>query len=311
MVTTIKSELHEVRKADKPWFEIARNLEKILTTLPAADRSAEARILGRAAGVAPAVVRRYLSLLGRMREISKELGVPEDELLSPSFNSQEVAARIYARSKTEGTKALRLLANKQTRLAALQEALASLPSPTDATLRSSIASVRKSAFESLESALQRDGATIFGEGARARRRPKLQFIGNAGYEIVGDDGSIAAGIDLMIPDERLGFDFVDRNLKGSLALAPFFPKFYLAFSGSDDDNAIDRLVEVLEWLEYDWIGVLRISPATTLEQVRAPSGGPTPDLSARYESYVRKFSVASVRAAQRVERTRSEFTPGP
>lgn len=272
--------------------------ERALGSVAASERTARANGLARAVGLGPPVLRRYLYLIARMREISRELGVAESELLSPVFNSQEVAARIYARSKDQGAKALRALASGQANLATLRETLADLTSPTDA-LRSSIAHLRKVAFEEIENALKSDATDIFGEGARFQRRPRLQFIGNVGYEVIGSDGSMVAGVDVMFPDERLGFDFVDRNLKGSLMLAQFFPMFYIAFPSLDNQQALDRSIEVLEWLRYDWIGVLRVSQSGQLDQVRIPTRGPTPDLSNRYEAYVRKFSLAARRDAAR------------
>jgi hypothetical protein len=227
---------------------------------PEADRPAAVKLLARSAGLNPAVSARYVSLLLKMREICGEIGVPEDELLSPSFNSQEIAARIYTRSKTVGARALRDLADNRISLPALRDTLGGIPVPSEGVnLRSAISTLRQASLESLETALKRDGRRIFGHGALVRRRPKLQFIGNLGYEIIGSDGAIAAGVDIMFPDDRLGHDFVERYLRGSLALAPFFPKFYIAFPRAEQGDHARRVVEVLEWMRYDWIGVLQVS----------------------------------------------------
>jgi len=161
----------------------------------------------------------------------------------------------------------------------------------------------------VESALREGGAAIFGAPYRTLRRPKLRFIGNAGHEVIAVDGSVLAGVDVLFPDDRLGHDALDRHLGRSLLLAPFFRKFYVAFpssaetddgpatwvgdsssKGMFDRDMVSRTVELLDWLKYDWIGVLVAVDGKTLKEIRPSTGLPTPDMTARYEAYLRRYA---------------------
>lgn len=298
--------LAEAREAGKAWFELARIMEPALGNLP--EQSAAAAVLGRAAGIAPAVAKRYARLLARMREICLEMGLPEEQLLVPSFHSQEIATRIYRRDKLEGGDVLRRLAKGEISLPRLREIQSRDSASPNVSLRSAIAHQRTAGASVVELALRNESARLFGDGCRTRRRPKLRFMGNTGHEVIGADGSIVAGVDALFPDVRLAHDALDRNLDRSLLLAQFFPKFYVVFpasAGIDDGPASDvggssqglfdrdmvtRTVELLEWLKYGWIGVLVAVDESTLKMVRPSEGKPVPDMTDRYESYVRKYT---------------------
>lgn len=300
--------LSEARAQKKPWFELARIMEPALGAL--AERSATAAALGRAAGIAPAVAKRYVRLLAKMKDISLQMQSAEDELLVPSFNSQEIAVRIYARDKDEGAKILRRLAKGEISLPELREMQTSNPASPDASLRSKIATARSAGAKTVESALREGGTKIFGETYRTLRRPKLRFIGNTGHEVIAVDGSVMAGVDVLFPDERLGHDALDRHLGRSLLLAPFFRKFYIAFPSSAetdhpatvtgdsiskarfDKDMVSRTVELLDWLKFGWIGVLVAIDEKTLKEVRPSAGMPMPDMTARYDDYIRRFTAA-------------------
>jgi hypothetical protein len=302
-------ELAAAAEAKKPWFELTRMIEAALAAMPAKERSAARETLARSAGIAPAVANRYVRLLSRMGDISREMKVTEDELLVRSFNSQEIAARIYSHDRVEGADVLRRLALGEIALPRLREAQARVLASPDVSLRTAIAHTRTSSTRVVESALRNDGAQFFGEGFRTRRRPKLRFVGNTGgYEAIGADGSIAAGIDVIFPDDRLGHDVLDRNLGRSLLLAQFFRKFYLAFpssaevdipvtrvgrsssKGGSDHDMVTRTIELLDWLKYDWVGVLIAVDENTLKELRPSEGPPVPDMSGRYESYIRIYT---------------------
>lgn len=302
--------LAEAREAGKPWFELARIMEPALGDSP--EQSAAAAVLGRAAGIAPAVAKRYARLLARMREISLEMGLAEDRLLVPSFNSQEIAARIYRRDKLEGGDVLRRLAKGEITLPRLREIQSRDLASPNVSLRSAIAHRRTANASVVELALRNESARLFGEGCRTRRRPKLRFMGNTGHEVIGADGAILAGVDALFPDVRLGHDALERNLDRSLLLGQFFPKFYVAFPASaepgdgrtteverpsrslSERDMVERTVDLLEWLRYDWIGVLVAIDERTLEVVRPSEGKPVPDMTGRYEAFVRKYASAPV-----------------
>jgi len=52
-----------------------------------------------------------------------EMNEPLGSLLSPSFNNQEMAARVYSRSKTSGDEVLRRLAKGRVTMSELREIL--------------------------------------------------------------------------------------------------------------------------------------------------------------------------------------------
>jgi hypothetical protein len=282
-----------------PWWELARRLEGGRLD------SAEDGILVVAAqaGIAPQVAKRYVRLLVRMREIGNELGEPVESLLSPSFNAQEIAARLFARSRDEGTRTLKRIASAPVPIAELRDLLAQAKESLKGDLRSKIVSSRTAGTRMIESALRTGGAALFGGPHRLLRRPRLKFAGNMGYEIVAHEGAIVAGIDVLIPDPRLGHDALERDLSRSILLADFFRKFYLAFPASARPSAservglfgdpLDRVVDLLDWLKFDWIGVLVATDAETLEVVRPSEGRPSPNLSDRYGDYVRRYALAA------------------
>jgi hypothetical protein len=302
--------LSDARLAGKPWYELARIMEPALGAL--SERSAAAAAIGRAAGIAPAVAKRYVRLLAKMREIAREMQSSDDALFVSSFNSQEIAARIYHRDRVEGADILRRLAKGEVSLPQLREIQAAKPTAPDASLRSKIASTRSASSKTVESALREGGTAIFGETYRTLRRPRLRFIGNTGYEVIAVDGSVLAGVDVLFPDVRLGHDALDRHLGRSLLLAPFFRKFYVAFpssaeiddgpatwdgnsssKGMFDQDMVSRTVELLDWLKFGWIGVLVAVDGNTLKEIRPSAGMPMPDMTSRYEAYVRRYTFAA------------------
>ncbi len=293
----------------QPWFELARVMETAAN--PTDGEPVDVATLARSAGIAPVVAKRFIRLLKRMREISMEMNEQLGSLLSPSFNNQEMAARVYSRSKTLGDEVLRRLAKGRVTMSELREILNRTETPADVSLRSKIAAARTAGARTMESALREGGASIFGTPYRTLRRPKLRFIGNTGYEVIAVDGSISAGVDVLFPDVRLGHDALDRELGRSLLLAPFFRKFYVAFpslaetgdgpathvgdassKGAFDRDMVSRAIELLDWLKYDWIGVLVALDDKTLKQMRPSAGPPLPDMTGRYGDYIRRYTSA-------------------
>jgi hypothetical protein len=57
-------------------------------------------------GLSGQILGRYVSLLSRIKRIAAEEGVAVESLLSPVFNAQEVAARLYDRAPGIGIESL-------------------------------------------------------------------------------------------------------------------------------------------------------------------------------------------------------------
>jgi hypothetical protein len=56
---------------------------------------------------------------------------------------------------------------------------------------------------------------------------------------------------------------------------------------------VSRTVELLDWLKFDWIGVLVAVDGKALKEIRPSAGLPMPDMTARYEAYIRRYTSAA------------------
>lgn len=288
----IKVALAEARKAKRPWFEIATLMSGEIGADAEEARVAEVISAAReATGLSPQILKRHLALIARVRTIAGEMGVADADVLSPLFNAQEIAVRLYAKSRTEGADVLRRLARGELNLPRVRELQTRLG--TDARLYSPRAAARHRRTMNagiVESALKRSASTLWGAGSSVKRRPQLLFVGGwPGHEVIGPDGSVAAGIDMLFPDGELNRDYLETKLGKSLLLAPFFPAFYLAMPPDADDASAARLVDVLDWFGYGWIGVLAVAGEDSVSVTREPEGGPSPDRTLKYESLKRKY----------------------
>jgi hypothetical protein len=292
----LQARLEAAKSAKAPWFETARIL---VAALDAARDESEGDALraaaGRATGLSPQMLKRYVALLERMRTIAAEMGLSPDDLLSPVFNAQETAARIYARSPGEGADVMRRLAAGDITLARVRELQSRLAGPGAAHMssRSAVRHARTVNAGLVERAFKDSLVELWGAGARLGRRPRLRYLGgSAGYEVVGGDGSVVAGIDVMFPDARLNRDYVEDNVGSSLLLSTFFAEFFLAFPPDADPDAISRTVELLEWFGCGWIGLTTCDGDGRLVVTRKPSGRPVPDRTARFDALKRKYRAA-------------------
>lgn len=292
----LQGQLEEAKAAKAPWFETARILA---SGLEGAADSSRADLLrataARDTGLSPQMLKRYLALLGRMRIIAAEMNVPLEDLLSPVFNAQETAARIYARSRDEGADIMRRLAAGDVTLARVRELQSRLAGPGAAHIssRSAVRHARTVNAGLVERAFKDSLVDLWGAGARLGRRPRLRYLGGSvGYEVVGGDGSVVAGIDVMFPDARLNRDYVEDNVGNSLLLSTFFAEFFLAFPPDADPDAVSRTVELLEWFGCGWIGLTTCDGDGRLVVARKPSGRPVPDRTGRFDALKRKYRAS-------------------
>ena len=290
----LEVDLEAARQRKAAWHEVARMLASAIDSV--ADRSESESLLFAATlatGLSSQLLKRYLALFKRMKEIAVAMKVPLDEVLSPAFNPQETAARIFRRSPDEGAEVIRGLVAGDFTLARVRELQARLTLGTyDRSPQTAVRHLRTVNAGLVERAIRRSTEQLWGAGARIGRRPRVLYLGgSAGYEVVAGNGSVAAGIDVMFPDPRLNHDYVESNVGSSLLLAPFFPEFYLAFPPGADPAAAASTVEMLKWFGHDWIGVIACESEKNLVMLRKPSGGPVPDLTGKYESFKRKYRV--------------------
>jgi hypothetical protein len=250
----------------------------------------------KATGLSPQVLKRYVAVLRRTEVIAEREGLPLESLLSSMFNVQEVAVRLCDRSPDEGLQSLKdVVAGRGYGLSTFRRLLAQAPmavaSPERA--RREIQRAKANGRDRAEAAIEAARETMWGDGAVVRRRPRLRYFGGVGLEVIGGNGDVVAGVELMVPHPGENREILASRAASSLALAPFFREFFLAFASAQGDDAAGRAVSLLEWLEYGWIGVIAVDSEGRAEVRRKPVGVPTPDMSGRYEALLRKFSATN------------------
>jgi hypothetical protein len=293
-------EIARLRETDPPapWFRIASVLASVCeaadrgfdTDQEAGEIFAEA---SKAAGLSAQLLKRYVGVLRRTGSIADGAHLPIESLLSTMFNLQEVAVRLCERSPNEGIESLRDLASGQSHygLATFRKLLANAPAASGSAerMRRQIQGAKALGRSVTARAITEARVSLWGAGATVRPRPRLLYFGGSGLEVIGGDGSVVAGIDLMVPHPGENRDVLAARAATSLSLAPFFREFYLAFAPNAGDDAPARAEALLEWLGYSWIGVIVVAPEGRATVRRKAGGSPTPDLSGRYEALKRKF----------------------
>jgi hypothetical protein len=291
----LKTRLSMARSAKRPWHEIATMMADEIGPEPRDDQVAAVISTAReATGLSPQILKRHLVLLARVRKAASEMGMAAEDLLSPLFNAQEIAVRLYAVSTLKGADVLRRLAKGELNLPRVRELQARLDGGgARFSPRASARHRRTVNAGVVEIALTRACPRLWGPGSTVKRRPQLLFVGGwPGYEVIGADGSVVAGIDTLFPDSELNHDYLESRLGESLLLAPFFGAFYLAMPPDADDATAARLVETLEWFGYPWVGILSVAGEDDVSVARQPEGRPDPDRTTKYESLKRKYRMS-------------------
>ncbi|WP_256807637.1 hypothetical protein [Bradyrhizobium sp. Bra64] len=290
----LENAILEARTSRAPWYVHAKFL---ISALDAADdQDEEAELLAasrRASGLSIQILKRYISVLRRTRDAAAVAALKVENLLSPVFNAQEVAIRLFERAPEQGLQSLKDLAERRVTLVTLRERLADAPSIGSPGERSRLVMQQAKSLKRdlMESALSASAELIWGSGAKAQLRVRLLYFGIKGLEVIGADGSIVAGVDLLTPDIRQNRDYLANSISRPLTIAPFFQKFYLAFAPVASEDIVGRSIDLLKWLQYDWIGVLTVDRDGRVTVAREPSGDPTPNLVNRYEALKRKFAA--------------------
>jgi hypothetical protein len=211
-------------------------------------------------GLSGQILGRYVSLLSRIQRIAAEKGVVVESLLSPVFNAQEVAARLYDRAPEIGIESLLDLAAGSVKLAVLRKRLEDAPSGAARSPDSARAAVARAKAENtalVDRALKASAPALWGRGSRIRQRPRLAVVGSVGYEVVGSENSMIAGIDIVDLDVRMNDDQFSRNLFASVLLSTFYPRFYLGAVSAPDRGAAMRAMDAAEWLDLDSVASWR------------------------------------------------------
>ena len=296
LLTTRKKfelEMREARSAGEPWFRIAERLGDAFDAAGDGDIVADMKAAAEdGTGLSGQILGRYVSLLSRMKRIASEEGVAVESLLSPVFNAQEVAARLYERAPGIGLESLLDLAAGSVTLAILRKRLEDAPSGalrTPESARAAVARAKAENTELVERALKDSAPKLWGVGARIRQRPRLAVVSSVGYEVVGKGNSIIAGVDLLDIDVRMNDDRFSRNLFPSLLLSTFYPRFYVGCVSAPDRSAVIRALDAVEWLGLDGVGVLEIRSNGSVVELKASAGGPVPDRTAKYKELRIKY----------------------
>jgi hypothetical protein len=294
----LERELESALPGRRPWFEIAAILSDWLDRAP--DRSAAARIRERAAEateLSQGVLRRYVSVLSKLRAVARSEGIDLADLVSADFNPSEVAVRIHDRNADEGLKALRDLKAGNATLSDLRERLASVPVdvPDDGAAPGSEWLYKDSSLTRLrtihafmEQSLRRHSPLLAEPSAVVRARPPLGFAagGHGSLEIatkVTIPYRVVAGVELLVY-ENGPVRAVERDFPAFALLATLYPRFDLVFSPGTDEGFVDATRALIDVFQTRSIGMLRVTPDGSLETIVEPSGPPTPDRRSAYES---------------------------
>lgn len=251
------------------------------------------RMAEEATGLSWGLVTRYLSTIRRVKIAAAAAGVATETLLSPGFNSVEIAVRLYDRSPAQGLEALKSLTEGRIMSAQLKRKLAesfaleeSAFDPRSRTLRR-----RGLELQTVETALKRGVGTVFPKDSFVQRRPYLRFFRRIGMEVRGPDGACVCGLDLMTSHADDASGELEDAFPSAYMLSLYFPAFYFVFSPNSPQRAVDEAISALELFECPWFGVMKVLPDHSIEQVRPVKGRPKPDRSDEYESFRTKLAV--------------------
>lgn len=311
-------EIARLRTTDPPapWFKIASAIAAVCEAAdrgpyyPDQDAGQIFAAASKAAGLSPQLLKRYVGVLRRTEAIAIGAYLSIESLLSTMFNLQEVAVRLCERSPDKGIESLKDLAAGKSHygLSTFRQLLANAPAAAGSAerMRREIQGAKAWGRSVTERAITEARESIWGAGATVRPRPRLRYFAGSGLEVIGGDGSVVAGIDLMVPHPGENRDVLEARAATSLSLAPFFREFHLAFAPNAGDDAPARAEALLDWLGYSWIGVIVVEPEGRATVRRKAGGTPTPDLSGRYEALKRKFPGGRASRQRSVERPTSD-----
>ncbi|QOZ06669.1 hypothetical protein XH96_03400 [Bradyrhizobium sp. CCBAU 51765] len=286
------------RSRRRPWFEIAEILAEWLEAAP--DGSAASRIRERAAEateLSQGVLRRYVSVLSKLRAIARKEGIDLEDLVSMDFNPSEVAVRIHDRNPAEGLKALQNLKAGAATLASLRERLATVPvdAPGEGVASkgwhyhdSSLTKLRTT-HVFMEQALQRHSPLLTDPSMMLRARPPVGFAagGHGSLEIAKRGAlpfEVVAGVELLVY-ENGPVRAVERDFPAFALLATLYPRFDLVFSPTTDGGFVDAVRALIDAFRTRSIGIMQVTPDGALDTIVEPSGPPTPDRRSAYEKF--------------------------
>jgi hypothetical protein len=295
----VEREMKAAHEAGEPWFALVRRFDAAFDAAYDSDEEMTVQEASEAAtGLSPLMWRRFRAALTKTEDIAAEVGLPPERLLSPTFAHQELALRVYERSPSEGPNILMSSASGTVRLTEIRDLLTRLP-PKDPTgskaARAAVGSAKRDARALIHQALKDSSVKLWGKGPVLVRRPRLRFMSTDGYEVIAQDGTIAAGVDVTDVGVRTNQDKVAQSLAPSLLVSTFFPEFHIACRSIDGSSVARRSAEILEWLDASWVGVVAVRSDGSVEVVRRPSGRPVPDRTVRYEAAKRAFGANSLR----------------
>lgn len=299
--------LRAARDGGQPWFVKAGLLQAALDRAP--DDSAAARIRSVASDatkLSAGVLRRYVSLLGRLREIAEAENVEAQSITSQGFNASEIAVRIHDRNPDEGMRALLELKAGETTLIELRDRLASVPVWTpepaevvDASRRKRASALRAAAvFERIavrtafmSQAVERSALVPSNGRLRKRRSTPLFSSREGSVEIVTESSdrmsvTLHGGAELMGFEPETGDDVRDfaRQFPSIVLLSSFYPRFHLCFSSRTPPSFVDAAQRAIDLFGTHWIGVAFVTAGGDVEVVLAPRGLPVPDRTDRYST---------------------------
>ena len=279
--------LTDAKRTGRPWFELAellaRGFGEATDGVELQDLQAAAVD---AAGYSAGLLKRYVTLLERLTAIAAAAGVPRESIMSPVFNSAEVAARIYDKNPAEGLESLRRLALGELTLQEVRDRLVQAAAAPLKTAGLSDTLVRRAQRE--RSLL--DFMEIKLPLARKLWGPDVTVVRDGWHFIrqhefvVKRKGKPVAGVAVYDADS-IKFDIhIDFQFPYSLLAASFFKTFYVAFSPSSSPRQIERMIGILDFMKAGSIGVFQMHEDGRIEVFRQPKGRPQPDRTSQYDA---------------------------
>jgi hypothetical protein len=280
-LTTVGMALEKARADGQPWHVLARILREAIGNLDAEAASTFWDWAEAPSGLSPVMLRRYVATLMRIEDIAAAHDRDADGLLPASFTGAEVAIRIYDRDAAEGLAALTELRERGTTLEILRARLKEMPEEDVLRKRQLAKMGRAMRIEKCEVAFAAVAPGLFGEGAVARRRPRLRFFWNVGFEIVAGTGTMIAGADLYTAEIDRGDPL--NEIAKSILLSLYFPAFSILFGFGVLGHVVSQAVDAIEALA-PWIEILRIDADGSVTVVRQATRIPPENRTAEYAS---------------------------
>lgn len=296
-IAEFRRTLSAAKNGGQPWFVIATLLSDALRGTRERDHAELRAEAAAATRLSPGVLRRYVLLLDRLRNIAELQGLERAAFLSPVFNAAEVGVRIYDRNAEEGLAALRELKAGDVTLVQLRDRLSKVPVELEGPAEADEKLGREMQMERNErmgrtvirerhlkvsfmlQALEADRPALWPDSAKIRRRPRSPFFtGHQGFEVVGADpqGAVIAGVEMFVLD-RDRPDYLDDVFASYLTLATFYDRFYFAFSPGTPAGYISHASDLLRKFGAASIGILVVSDAGAVAEMIKPHAGPVPN----------------------------------